>query len=236
MTAFTIRNAVKAIEARGVLLVFPIKNQKEPASLWSEFFPRSQMRWEWDSGADNRVPALWILREELSRSKKVVYAKWFRGRATFFSREIFTAYLACIGSWLPPSGLNAEARGVLQLLEEDSPLSTKQLKKQAKLEGRFQETAYNRALKELWKRLLVVGFGEVDDGAFPSLAMGATQTMFEELWRDAEKLNPAKAEEKIRALLGETSLFYKDFQKLKKTAPPKPAKGPQTLRYGGWEY
>ena len=43
---------------------------------------------------------------------------------------------------------------------------------------------YSRALKELWSRLLIVGVGEVADGAFPSLAMSATRHRFEELWPD----------------------------------------------------
>ena len=235
VAALTVQSAVAKIETRGALLVFPIKNQKEPASLWSEFFPRSAMRWEWDAGADNRVPALWHLREQLSRSSKVIYTKWFRGRATFFSREIFTAYLACLRDGFPATSLEAEARAILRLLEDDSPLSTKQLKKQAKLEGRFQESTYNRALKDLWKRLLIVGFGEVDDGAFPSLAVGASEVMFEDLWRAAAKLNPAEAERTIRAILGEESLFLKDFVKIRADAP-KRLVGPHTVKYGGWEY
>jgi len=126
---------------------------------------------------------------------------------------------------------------VLRLLEDDSPLSTKELKKRAKLEGRFQETAYNRALKELWKRLLIVGFGEVDDGAFPSLAMGASEVMFEQLWRDAGTLDPQAAHDRIREKLGESSLFYKDFRKTLSAAPaPVDKKTTRTIRYGGWEY
>lgn len=85
--------AIEKIESAGAILVFPIANQKEPASLWSVFYPRSQMRWEWDESGDNRVGNLWHLRTELSTTTEVVYAKWFRGRATFFSREIFPAFL-----------------------------------------------------------------------------------------------------------------------------------------------
>ncbi len=40
--------AISKIIKRGVLLVFPLNNEKEPASLWSEFHPRKKMKWVWD--------------------------------------------------------------------------------------------------------------------------------------------------------------------------------------------
>jgi len=185
------RAAVKAIEKEGILLVFPLQNQKEPKSLWSHFFPRSAMRWEWDEGGDNRVGELWHLREQLSRSNKVVYSKWYRGRATFFSREVFTQILADIEKRVPsPRGLTVEAARMLSLLKESSPQSTKELKRAAHLEGKFMEPTYSKATQELWRRLLIVGHGEVDDGAFPSLAMGSTQHLFEDLWKRAREDKP----------------------------------------------
>ena len=87
------KTAVSKINARGALLVFPINNKKEPASLWSEFYPKSKMRWEWDSDGDDRVGDLWALMKKLSDSREVVYSKWYQGRATFFSRKLFTALL-----------------------------------------------------------------------------------------------------------------------------------------------
>src|SRR5262245_39894917 len=86
--------AIHAIQRHGMLLVFPIDNAREPKSLWSVFYPRAKMRWEWDENGDDRVSRLWHLREELSRSGRVVYGKWFRGRATFFSRDLFRALLS----------------------------------------------------------------------------------------------------------------------------------------------
>ena len=178
-----------------MLLVFPLQNQKEPKSIWSHFFPRSQMRWEWNDNGDNRVADLWHLREELSRSNRVVYSKWFRGRATFFSREVFVALLADIERRLPcPRGLTPEAWRILSLLNESSPQSTKQLKRGAQLEGKFLEPTYQKATQELWQRLLIVGHGEVDDGAFPSLAVGSTQLLFEDLWKKAHAERAKKVE------------------------------------------
>jgi hypothetical protein len=233
LAGLSLKAAVTRIERNGILLVFPIDNRKEPGSLWSAFFPRSQMRWEWDEGGDRRVPAVWHLREQLSRSGKVVYSKWYRGRATFFSREIFSRILAVARERIPDSALGSEARAILELVEESSPLSTKELKKRSKLQGRFQEATYNRALKELWTALRIVGFGEVDDGAFPSLAIGATAVMFEDLWRESARLDTAAALAEVREALPEGSAFRKEFEKLLAFAPARP-KGPSVFHYGGW--
>ena len=75
------RSAITAVRKAGALLVFPMDNRKEPASLWSAFYPKEPMRWEWDESGDDRVAKLWRLRAELSTSREVVYSKWFRGAA-----------------------------------------------------------------------------------------------------------------------------------------------------------
>ena len=202
--------AIELINRRGALLVFPIQNRKEPPSLWGELFPRSQMRWEWDDSGDNRVANLWHLREELSRSKKVVYSKWFRGRATFFSRELFVALLALLGK---SQGLSKGSLSILQNLEEESPLSTKALKKRAKLQGQALEGTYHKALKPLWVRGLIVGYGEIDEGAFPSLAIGSAQLLFEDLWLEAHSLSSGDALKRVEEILRGNPLFLNELQK-----------------------
>ncbi len=195
----SLKKAVSFIENRGILLVYPLDNRKAPHSLWSEFFPKREMRWEWDTAGDDRVASLWRLREELSRSGKVVYAKWFRGRATFFSREVYTDLLAALGGTrMERSELTFEARTLLEALESDSPLSTKQLKAATDLRGKFHERTYEKAMRELWRRLLIVGFGELDDGAFPSLQVGAARNLFEDLWDKAKKADPEAALKRSR--------------------------------------
>ncbi|MEQ1876550.1 MAG: hypothetical protein ABL958_07885 [Bdellovibrionia bacterium] len=196
------RSAIAKINKRGMLLVFPINNKKEPASLWSEFYPKAKMRWEWDSDGDNRVASLWHLMKRLSGMKDVVYSKWFQGRATFFSRELFLALLADrIRVEDPRAKLSRNAREILETLENDSPLSTKQLKKMTELQGRDNEPAYNRAMKELFSTFLIVGFGEVEDGAFPSLAVGATKLIYEDLWVESRSLDKGAAQETIDRFL-----------------------------------
>ena len=169
------------------------------------------MRWEWDSDGDNRVAQLWHLRTELSLCKDVVYSKWFRGRATLFSREVFRALLSVYGTASAPRGqyLNRQALEILENLEMESPLSTKQIKLATDLRGKIFEREYERAMKQLWHPGYTVAFGEVDDGAFPSLAVGASQVIFEELWEESKETNRDDAYQFLSKKLGEESLFLK---------------------------
>jgi hypothetical protein len=211
------KSAVTAIQKHGILLVYPLDNRSEPRSLWSCFYPRSEMRWEWDQEGDTRVADLWHLRTKLSESRKVVYAKWFRGRATFFSKEVFTALLALLQtSRAPNEGLGAESRRILDALNMDSPLSTKQLKALTELRGRALEPLYEKALKQLWSRLLIVGCGEFDDGAFPSLAIGSTSLLHEDLWDASKAISPEEASDFLAKKIPQDSPFLKQLTRLKK--------------------
>ncbi|MBL7544016.1 MAG: hypothetical protein JNL11_09375 [Bdellovibrionaceae bacterium] len=211
----TIRMAVQFINDHGLLLVFPVNNKVTPKSLWSQFYPRTKLKWEWDDNGDQKVFKMWQLMKELSTSKDVVYSKWHAGRATFFSREIFVAMMVVLkhaGVW--QARLSSEARALLAELESDSPLSTKELKKRTGLQGKINVGLYNRGMKELFSRLLIVGFGEVDDGAFPSLAVGATQHIYEDLWLDVLNLEINCAKNCIDQFMPKGTEFRKSFDRI----------------------
>jgi hypothetical protein len=210
-----LKTAVKAIDDYGLCLTYPDSNKADPKSLWHVFHPRSKMEWDWDADSDDRIADMWIFREELSRSGKVVYAKWYKGKATFLSKELFPYYLAALNDFeRSASGLSVEARRILEALEESSPLSTKQIKKQTDLQGKFWETTYNRAMKSLWERLLIVGWGEKDDGAFPSLNVASSKLFFEEEWKAAQSLNANKAVAMVAAKLKSSPSALQYFTKL----------------------
>ncbi len=219
------KSAVAALAQHGALLVYPIANRAQPPSLWSVFYPEVEMRWAWDQGADPRVVNLWHMRERLARSRAVVYGKWYKGRAVFFSHSLFAALLALtrangFDTSTGPTSVNhtsllsQEARELLKLLEEDSPQSSKALRQEAGLSGRHNERTWTHAMRMLWERFLIVGTGEVEDGAFPSLAVGATRSIFEEMWEAAEA-GPTDAQlQLIEEQLPASSHFGKHLRKL----------------------
>lgn len=186
------QKAVQAINKKGFLLLFPIHNSKSPDSLWYNLFPKTKMRWEWDDSADNRVVQLWHLSRLLAQSKTVIYGKYYQGRATFFSQDLFRDLLAIKGTSQYQS-TQPESRQILDLLEIDSPISTKQIKEFSELKGKLLEPTYNRAMRDLWENLAIVGLGEIEDGAFPSLAHAATRTAFEDLLLESEQIDLADA-------------------------------------------
>jgi len=211
---FSAAGAISRIHGRGVLLVFPINNRPLPLSLWSEFFPKTRMVWDWNDDAAGPVHDMWGLMKRLSDCREVVYSKWYQGRATFFSRELFTALLSlrCVRSD-PKRKLSSTARNMLEVLENNSPLSTRRLKEWTDLQGRLNEPVYSRAMKELFAGFLIVGFGEVDDGAFPSLAVGATELLYDDLWRQAEAMSARKAQAVVDRLMPDGSLFRRYLDK-----------------------
>lgn len=210
--------ATKAINRNGVLLVFPNNNKPTPKSIWSEFYPKTKLKWEWDDNGDQKVFKMWQLMKELSTCKDVVYSKWHSGRATFFSRDLFVALISVLKSEAPlTSKLSPQGKALLSELESDSPLSTRDLKKLTGLQGKDNESSYNRGMKELFSRFLIVGFGEVEDGAFPSLAVGATQHIYEELWWQADELDLATAQKRVDQFMPIGTEFRKYFERIRST-------------------
>lgn len=207
--------AIAAIEERGLLLVYPLQNRKDPPSLWSALHPRTAMRWAWDADADGRVAELWRLRERLARGRRVVYGKWLGGRAMFASTPVFGAMLARVREAVGRDvrrGLSRDAVRLLEILEDDSPLATRALRSAAELEGRALEPSFARAMRELWGRLLIVGAGEEAEGGFPSLAVGATSLLFEDIYAEATAPTP-KGEALLEATLARSPSFARSFGK-----------------------
>jgi hypothetical protein len=217
--------AVSIVDRLGICLVYPIDNAPEPPSLWSEIHPRRKMEWSWDADADPRVAEIWHLRERLAQSSDVAYAKWFRGRATFFSLPVFHALLGRLtraGDVF--AGLPHESTEILERLREISPRSTKEIRADAGLRGKQFESIFTHALKALWTRLLIVGTGEVPDGAFPSLAVAATEMMFEDLWNARENV-PRDADAKLDEALARSPGFARELNRGLKTVREATAAG-----------
>lgn len=208
-----LERAKKAVERRGILLVYPIAERPEIPSLWSELHPGAKMEWSWNEDADPRVAEVWHLRERLAHTHDVAYAKWFRGRATFFSLPVFTALLGRLTARGDVhAGLPTAASDILDLLRERSPLSTKQVRAEADLQGKANETRFTHAMKALWTRLLIVGTGEVPDGAFPSLAFGATELLFEDEWSQRTSV-PKKASAALAEALKRVPAWQRELDR-----------------------
>lgn len=216
MSASKLNRAIDAINKHSALLVFPIKNKIEPLSLWQVFHPRTKMDWDWSEDGNNLVARMWHLREELSRSDLVVYTKWYQGRATFFSTSFFPYILSYFSQKLDwDRTLSEHARYIYRALLENSPQAPKQLRRTLRDEYGLELTAaeLEKVVKQLFRYLLIVGYGEIDEGAFPSLAIGASKNIFEELWDKSLTISTAQRSEAIENLLPRNSTFAKYIMK-----------------------
>lgn len=209
------KKALEAINRDGVILVFPIDNKKDPPSIWYELHPKSKMDWNWDVDGDDRVVNLWQLKTELSTTRLVVYTKWYRNRATYFSRKLFTACLKLARE--KEFLMSRESHELLDTLRSDSPLSTKQLKEFTQLQGKMLEPLFNRSMRPLWDRFQIVAFGEFEDSSFPSLGIGATQTLFEDLWDESTVLDLDEAQKTLDHHMPHGSLWRKYWDKIFKS-------------------
>lgn len=214
MSRTGVKKLKSLVEERGILLVYPLQNRAFPRSIWSALYPRSKMNWDWDTSGDDRVVELWHLREELSREDGVVYAKWYQGRATFFSAHIASSLIAAYQTITNGErALSTDARSISKILAIDSPLSTKEIKKQAGLQGRALESTYNKAMKELWQGLAICGRGEVHDSSFPSLAVGLTRLLHPEIWEEAQSLETHAAIARVEKAIGKDEKMLSFFRK-----------------------
>lgn len=199
------------VDRLGITLVYPLAHHADPPSLWAELYPGRAMEWSWNADADPRVAEVWHLRERLSREGDVAYAKWFRGRATFFSLPVFHALLGRLADAGDVfGGLPREAMEILEIVRERSPLSTKEIRAAADLRGKAYERVFEHAMKTLWARLLIVGHGEIADGAFPSLAVGATELLFEDIWLARENV-PEDASRQLDIALERSPKFRREL-------------------------
>jgi hypothetical protein len=206
--------AEAAVHEHGALLVYPEAGRAEPRALWHVLYPRTELDWRWDGDADPRVAELWHVREQLCHRRSLVYSKWYRGRAAFFSPALFTSLLRVRRAESPRPSRDAEE--LLGALRDDSPQSTKLLRRSQGLMGKAGERVFTGALRELWEGMLIVGTGEVPDGAFPSLALAATELWFEPLWEAASSPPRADDHSRIGAAFPPKSPWARSFAKLRR--------------------
>ncbi len=72
-------------------------------------------------------------------------------------------------------------------------------------------------MKELFQNFQIVGYGEVDDGAFPSLAVGATSNLYEDLCQAANDMSVEQARKIVDGAMPMGSSLRKFYDRIAKT-------------------
>jgi hypothetical protein len=197
--------AAKYIDAAGFCMLFPVTNVPLP-SLYGAVTRRDP-----NDGVffDKYFEMIWRWKDELPRRRHAFYAKYFRGRGTFISRQQLPYFLA-MRDTAAASGdhyrfyregrIRDDVRVIWQALEEYGPLATLELRHACKMETTAGNARFKRAMLDLQCLLLVSHFGvEQETGAWASGRYELTCRAFPEEIAAAANIAPEDARERVAA-------------------------------------
>lgn len=170
------------INEHQIVYVYPHKS-KEEVSIFRLLYPKKEFRWDWSEAADPKLVELWWLKDDLARSKKVVYGRFFKAKPCFVSIKKFQLLLK--NTLVNIDQLNALETFIYELLLENSPQSTRMIKKVYRKLGVevYTRTEWNKAFLGLQKKLLICNLGdsEREHSPMPSTEYAAVEHVFENL-------------------------------------------------------
>jgi len=197
--------AVKFIDAAGYCMLFPVANVPLP-SLYSVVSRRSP-----GDGIyfDKYFEMIWDWKDQLPRRRRAFYAKYFRGRGTFISRQQLPSFLAMREAAVAPGEherfyaegrISADARVIWETLEREGPLATLELRHACRMETTAGNVRYKRAMLDLQGLLIVSHFGaEQETGAWASNCFELVCRAFPAQTTAARNITPQVARARLAA-------------------------------------
>ena len=166
----SLEDAIRFIDERGLITFWPIKGVDLP-SLWTAVAgdrPVAEVH-------DDPGHVTWGWKDALLPLKRVYYAKYLRGKATFASLELLP-YLYALSPRVADlddyrlayeaGHLTYEAYLIGEALLEHGPLHTIELRKHANLSSSAVKSRFDRALSDLQRGLWIVPVGVAEAGAW----------------------------------------------------------------------
>jgi len=197
--------AVKYIDAVGYCMLFPVASVPLP-SLYCVVSRRSP-----DDGIyfDKYFEMVWDWKDQLPRRRRAFYAKYFRARGTFISRQQLPSFLAMREAAVAPEEherfyaggrISADARAIWETLEREGPLATLELRHACQMETTAGNIRYKRAMLDLQRSLIVSHFGaEQETGAWASNRFELVCRAFSAETAAARKVSPQEARARLVA-------------------------------------
>jgi hypothetical protein len=205
----TLADAVKFIDAAGFCMLFPVANVPLP-SLYCAVTGRDA-----HDGIvfDKHFETIWHWKDELPRRRRAHYAKYFRGKGTFISRQQLPNFLAMREAAAAPSDhqrfyrqgrIHDDARLIWQALADHGPLATLELRHACKMETTAGNVRFKRAILDLQCLVVVSHFGsEQETGAWASGKYELTSRAFPDETAAAFEIGPHKARAKLTSKFAE---------------------------------
>jgi hypothetical protein len=195
-------DAVRFIEAVGFCMLFPVKNVPLP-SLYFAVAKRHDLRW------DKHAQLIWKWKDELPKKRRVLYAKYFKGRGTFLSLKFLQHFLAMHGTAVEPGEAEAfykagrishDALELWQALGTLGALATLELRHACKMETQAGNKRFKKAMLELQGLLIVTHSGaEQETAAWASNRFELVSRAFPKQTAEARKLSLEEARATLAA-------------------------------------
>ena len=160
--------AVKYVNERGFIYFWPIKDITLP-SLWAAVAGDRPVADEHDDPGH----VTWGWKDELLPARRWYYGKVLRRKATIISLDVAPAFYALSENYGEPEldyldqykagQLTHDAKTVYEVLLQNGPLDTPEIRRQARMTARTSDAPFNRAIEFLQAdfKVLPVGVAEV---------------------------------------------------------------------------
>jgi hypothetical protein len=201
----TLADAVKFIDSAGFCTLFPVTNVPLP-SLYCAVTGRDA-----DDGVvfDEHFEKIWDWKDDLPRRRRAFYAKYFRAKGTFISREHLPYFLSMREAAVTPHDherfyregrIHDDARLIWESLAEYGPLATLELRHACRMETTGGNVRFKRAIVDLQRLLVVSHFGsEQETGAWASGKYELVSRAFPEETKAALEIEPQDARAALAA-------------------------------------
>jgi hypothetical protein len=156
------RTALQFVEDVGFCLVFTNRTQQLPC-LWVAVCGRRDPVFPQHSHHDPELMLTWHLKDLLPARRRVYYGKLILGKPSMVSLAHFPDFYALHGpahdeQYLydyEAGRLSRAAKQIMDVLVEDHPLTTKELKRRTHLEASRSRPLFDQAIAELQRKLYI---------------------------------------------------------------------------------
>jgi hypothetical protein len=162
--------AVEFVEVSGLIFFWPIKGITMP-SLWAAVAGDRQVA----NAHDDPGHITWGWKDRMLDQRRWYYGKLLRGKATLVSRAVIPNFYALSDRVAElddyqlayhDGHLTHEARRVADVLLNDGPLHTVELRRRAQLSGQASKSRFEKALVDLQRGLWILPIGVATAGAW----------------------------------------------------------------------
>lgn len=197
----TIEECERYLAEVGLATVLPARNQVLPCLLWAA---RGH---EGPAVYDRHFERIWLWKDELPARRSALAGRLFGNQVCLLHRDLapaFTSWRRAPASVAEVRGLyrdgllSQEAKRLVEALADTDELGRRALRRAVGLAGKADKSRFERACRELERRLILTRAGRASDG--PGWD-SCTYALVLRRFPDLPRLRPYEAEEEVHSAL-----------------------------------